>query len=72
MPDPKQGGFGHGDRIAEDLTRKPVGICFRPHPLLDDVRCQRPDGHTGPHRAERAGPDASLTLEWNDREEQAG
>lgn len=41
-----------------------TGICEAPHPLLDDVGCQRLLGHPGPHGAQVETRSTEMYLEW--------
>lgn len=39
-------------------------LCLSAHPLLEDVRCQRLQGHPGKHGAEVETRSAEIYLEW--------
>ncbi len=47
-----------GDEVGEAL-------CARPHPLLDNVSCQRMRGHPGRHGALVDTSSAEITLSWD-------
>lgn len=62
----------HGHRLA-GADRKPPGpTCGGPHPLIQDVRCQRLRGHPGTHGAYLDAASTEMTVQWADEEERAG
>lgn len=67
-----------GDRSAynEGLSREdrkpPLGTCGARHPLLDEARCQRLQGHPGAHGAYLDAAAADMSVNWHDEEERAG
>lgn len=59
-------------RLAANEEKAPWGVCLVPHPLLDDILCQRLQGHPGAHGAEVETSSAEIYLEWAADEEQVG
>lgn len=64
--------YGHAQEFIGKDHRKAGGAnCGHRHPLLEDVRCQRLKGHPGEHGSYMAAPEADMTMQWGDRQEQA-
>ena len=60
-------GYGHGERLARQS--KPSGEgCGAPHPLIKDVACDLPGGHTGRHEAHRDAATIDIVLRWWDED----
>lgn len=38
---------GHAEQLNRPELDPPDGICGVPHPLLEEIRCDRLKGHTG-------------------------
>lgn len=56
--------FGHAQEFI-GMDRKPGGpSCGHPHPLLEDIRCQRLKGHPGEHGSYMDAPEADMTMHW--------
>ena len=62
-----RGGNGSASTAGPSLREDLANICLQSHPLLEDVLCQRLQGHPGPHGAEVETSSAEIYLEWSDR-----
>ena len=60
------GRSSRGAERAEAGGAPDGAICLVSHPLLEDVRCQRLQGHPGTHGAEVETNSAEIYLEWVD------
>jgi hypothetical protein len=54
-----------GHAMTNGARSNPAG-CEAAHPLLEDVRCERLQGHPGKHGAYLNAPSAEMVLEWSD------
>lgn len=62
--------YGHAQEFIGD-DRKPAGpSCGHAHPLLEDVRCQRLRGHPGAHGSYMDAPEADMTMQWGDQQQE--
>ena len=60
-------GFGHGERLVRHSEHS-AEVCGAPHPLIKDVACDLPVGHTGRHEAHRDAATIDIVLRWWDEE----
>lgn len=60
-------------RAHDPGDRKPARpACGYPHPLLENVRCQRLNGHPGQHGAYMDAPSTEVTMQWDQEQERVG
>lgn len=58
-------------RTQDTGDRRPGGpTCGHQHPLLENIRCQRLNGHPGRHGAYMDAPSTEVTMQWEQEQEQ--
>ena len=55
-----------GGYAATNGLRFNQSTCDAPHPLLEDVRCERLRRHPGKHGAHLDAPSTEMVLEWDE------